>query len=341
MFRGSLRGEAMKERQKENDVSNLVDVTSPEAVKNEVLSLYEQLYPEFSASVEAGAVARAFDDFERLFTGHYPGYTYCDTPYHDIQHTLDMSLALARLIYGHDHGAKASDQLGFHRASVGVICALFHDAGYIRHNNDSQHRNGAEYTKTHVSRSAGFLGDYLPSVGLGSGAFISRKIVHFTGYEVSVDRLQLEDKKFQLVGYMLGSADLMAQMADRCYLEKCRDRLYPEFVLGGIDRIERADGSSHRIYTSPTNLLQQTPDFYQKSVFPRLEHIFEGVYRYAGDFFSKGNLYMREIDNNVDYLQKVLRTGDFSLLRREPLPNLATTKAAQTFNEVLEEKLAQ
>lgn len=331
----------MKERQKQNDVSNTVDVTSAEAVKNEVMSLYSGLYPEFSGSLEASAVAQAFGDFERLFTGRYPEFTYCDTPYHDIQHTLDMSLAMARLVYGHDHGAKPGDRLGFHRATVGVICALFHDAGYIRRQNDSQHRNGAEYTKTHVSRSADFLSHYLPIVGLAEDAFISGKIVHFTGYEISVDRLKLEDRKYQLLGYMLGSADLMAQMADRCYLEKCRDRLYPEFVLGGIDRIARADGSTHRIYTSPTNLLQQTPDFYQKSVFPRLEHIFEGVYRYAGDFFSNDNLYMREIDNNVDYLQTVLRTGDFSLLRREPLPNLATTRAAETFNEVLEEKLAQ
>ena len=36
-----------------------------------------------------------------------------------------------------------------------------------------------------------------------------------------------------MVGHLLGTADMIAQIADRCYLEKCRDRLYAEFVLGG------------------------------------------------------------------------------------------------------------
>jgi hypothetical protein len=39
---------------------------------------------------------------------------------------------------------------------------------------------------------------------------------------------------FRRLGNMLGTADIIAQMADRCYLEKCRDRLFPEFVAGGL-----------------------------------------------------------------------------------------------------------
>ena len=330
----------MKKRDKRHDVSNGVDVTRYESVRDEVLSLFSHLYPGYDNEPLSEALKQSFADFDRLFRGHFPDFHFCDTPYHDIQHTLDMSLAMARLIYGHDRNAKPSEQLGAYRDTVGVISALFHDSGYIRHHSDKQYRNGAECTKIHVSRSANFLAKYLPTIGLEDAVFTTNKIVHFTGYEVSVDRLQLEDKRFQLIGYMLGSADLMAQMSDRCYLEKCRDRLYPEFVLGGIDRIDRADGSVHRIYTSPTNLLTQTPDFYQKSVFPRLEHIFEGVYAYALDYFGTKNYYMDEIELNIEYLQKVLRANDFSLLRREPLPNLATTQAAESFQSVLEEKLS-
>ena len=39
---------------------------------------------------------------------------------------------------------------------------------------------------------------------------------------------------YQTVGNLVASADILAQMSDRCYLEKCHDRLYTEFVLGGI-----------------------------------------------------------------------------------------------------------
>ena len=41
----------------------------------------------------------------------------------------------------------------------------------------------------------------------------------------------------------MATADLLAQMADRCYLEKCRDLLYPEFELAGLTRRRNPDGS--------------------------------------------------------------------------------------------------
>ena len=49
----------------------------------------------------------AFYDFERLFTGRLPGYRGCDTTYHDVQHTLDMTLALARLVVGYERSVDA------------------------------------------------------------------------------------------------------------------------------------------------------------------------------------------------------------------------------------------
>ena len=59
-------------------------------------------------------------------------------------------------------------------------------------------------------------------------------IVHFTGYELDLDMIELDDPRDIICGHLIGTADMIAQMADRCYLEKCRDRLYKEFVLGGV-----------------------------------------------------------------------------------------------------------
>lgn len=125
---------------------------------------------------------------------------------------------------------------------VGLVLALFHDSGYIRRVNE-RHRNGAEFTAYHVSRSADFLGDYLPTVGLGHWVPVAQQVVHFTGYEICLDDIELADPLDSVLGHLLGSADLMAQMADRCYLEKCRDRLYGEFVLAGLAVEEKNPGS--------------------------------------------------------------------------------------------------
>ncbi len=310
----------MKRREKQHDVSCTVDVSNHTAVCNEVLSLFSDLYPGFDFS----RLAQAYEDVYRLFHGDYPGYHYCDTLYHDLQHTLDMSLALARMIVGYERDVSHSARFGGQRAMVAIICALYHDSGYIRSRKDSRHHNGAEYTKVHVSRSAHFLANYLPELGLADAVSVTNKLVHFTGYELSMEHLQLQDKKYQTLGYMLGTADLVAQMADRCYLEKCRDRLYSEFVLGEVDRTIDADGNVHLIYASAKDLLAKTPGFYRSSALDRLDNIFAGVYSYAGKYFRGENLYMQAVEQNIAYLQKVLEKNDFSLLRRKPLPNLGT-----------------
>ena len=49
-----------------------------------------------------------------------------------------------------------------------------------------------------------------------------------------LDAIAVDAPRDRALGFMIASSDLMVQTADRCYLEKCRDRLYPEFVLGGV-----------------------------------------------------------------------------------------------------------
>ncbi len=130
----------------------------------------------------------AFHDFERLFSGRFPGYKGCDTTYHDVQHTLDMTLAVARLVAGYERSVEPRDRLGAQRAQMAIVTALFHDSGYIRHNErDAEFANGAEFTLQHVSRSADFLRRYLPELGMARDVAVSSMIVHFTGYEVDLD----------------------------------------------------------------------------------------------------------------------------------------------------------
>ena len=88
---------------------------------------------------------------------------------------------MARLIQGHELSKPAAERLGPGRATLGVITALFHDSGYIRHAAYETERNGAEFTKVHDERSAQFLDKYLASVGLDLAAKVARQIVHYSG----------------------------------------------------------------------------------------------------------------------------------------------------------------
>ena len=300
-------------RPNEYDVTGRVCVSSPNEVRDAVQAIFQQAYPGCSFDT----VWMAFHDFHRLFLGRYSDYLGCDTVYHDIQHTLDMSLAMARLLAGYEMTSAPADRLGHERAVVGLIAALFHDSGYIRRRSETAILNGAEFTGFHVSRSAEFLRTYMPQIGLVNQAPIAAQVVHFTGYEMSLDDIELDDPKDSLMGHLLGTADLMAQMADRCYLEKCRDRLYAEFVLAGV--ATRAVASQTKIqYESGIDLLRQTPEFFRLFARERLEKKFNRAYRYMEAVCDGRNPYFEAVEQNLAHLDRVIDADEWEKLRRQP-----------------------
>lgn len=301
-------------RRSNYDVTNAVQVSVPGQVADAVAGIYTELYPRASLK----PLQRAFADFERMFRGEDPEFHGCDTEYHDLQHSLDVTLALARHIDGHERSTRPRARIGARRAAVGIITALYHDVGYLRSVRDRRHQHGAEYTLKHVSRGGHFLDEYLETLGLGSEAHIARRMIHFTGYEKDIRRLSLGDDRYTRLGHLLGTADLTAQMADRCYLEKCRDRLYPEFVMGGMAKRTLPDGETQVMYSSARDLLKKTPDFFSITLRDRLDGVFAGAYEYATKHFGGENLYMEAVRRNLQHLDFVLRHNAWSLLRRKP-----------------------
>lgn len=301
------------DRHSEFDVTNTVRVSSVDAVRDAVGELLQDTWPTQGFDL----LWVLFHDFRRLFRGELPGYVGCDTLYHDMQHSLDITLAMARLLAGYERSCPAADRLGPDRALMGVIAALFHDAGYIRRVGEPA-SNGAEYTDRHVSRGAEFLAGYLPRIGLERMVPVITRLVHFTGYEISLDAIELEEPLDSQLGHLLGTADLMAQMADRCYLEKCRDRLYAEFVLAGVAVERRDDGPPLTRYVSGLDVLGKTPEFYEHAFRQRMDHSFNGAYRYVEVLFDGHNPYMQWIERNMGFLRELIRTGEWHRLRRRP-----------------------
>ena len=310
----------MNNRRSDYDLTNDVHLTDGAAVYQAVSDIFADVYPVFNRN----ALAHAFSDCERLFTGNYPSYLPCDTLYHDLQHTMDMTLALARLINGHERSVTKQHRFGADRAVLGIITALFHDSGYIRHQADRHHFNGAEYTRTHVSRSADFLKHYMHKIDLGEHAATVSNMVHYTGYEVAPENIRITDSPMHRIGHLLGTADLIAQMADHCYLEKCRDRLYPEFVLGGIAVQTDEQGNDNVIYESGEDLLRKTPAFYTNEVENRLNTLFGQAYNYEQAFFDGYRKYIDELGQNQVRLKRVLKNNDFATLSRVPPENYGT-----------------
>jgi hypothetical protein len=308
----------VQRRGNEYDVSCRINTTDSVVVNAEVDQIFLDLYPDASTA----QIDQAFSDVTQLYRGQYPGFHACDTPYHDAQHVLDVTLAMARLIDGYERGRIGAEPLDAPMFRVGVIVALFHDCGYVRTLDDTVHKNGGELTLTHVSRGAQFLRQYLPKIGMGDAADIAAALIHFTGYELPISQIKVPTLGYKLLGSLLGSADIVAQMADRCYLEKCRDRLYPEFVDAGIARKRLPDGQEEVVYASGNDLVIKTPRFYQGAT-KRLETDLGGCHNYAERHFGGQHLYLEELEKNIQFAQGLAKEGDAESLRRNP-PNTLT-----------------
>ena len=315
----------MQDRHNHNDVTNRVNVEAPATVRDAVLELFAARYP----GTDFRPLERGFADFWALFSGRYPGYLACDTLYHDVRHTLDMTLAMARLIDGHDRSCAPTERLGARRAMLGILIALLHDSGYLKRSSEAQVGNGAVFTRVHVSRSADFISAYLPKIGFAAEAPLASRLVHFTGYEMDLADIQVDDPRDRMVGWMVGTADLIGQMSDRMYLEKVRRFLYEEFVWAKIARERLPDGREIVRYSSAEDLVLKTPAFYEGVARTRIDRKLGGADRYAESHFDGPNLYQAEIDRNMGFLREAIDNGGLERLRRGCYSLSARTSTAR------------
>lgn len=276
----------------ESQFSRLVDSSNSEAMLKEVLRLIALMDPDFQ---ESGFI-EVFTDIKRLFDGVYPGYRACNTEYHDFRHTCEVMLAMSRLIHGAFlTGLVFSDR----EIGIGMIATLMHDTGYIQEIDDHE-GTGAKHTLTHIKRSIAFLREYYkgdPTRGAGEMKDFA-DVLHCTGLTAKVSEVDFSSEKMADIGKMLGTADILAPMADRLYLEKLLF-LYREFVEGGVSQ-----------FTSEWDLLQKTIGFYERTK-QRFAGELSGVDGYMIHHFRDRwgidrDLYQESIQRNIDYLQNIL-----------------------------------
>ncbi len=283
------------------DVTETIRVSDPDSVRGEVKRILSERFPGQQLEI----VDTAFNHFIECYSGRHSDYHAVETRYHDIQHVMDVTLATVRLMDGYE-SKERSHPLGFDKTLLGFIVALFHDAGYLRYSDDYEARHGAEHTPVHVSRSGLFLDRFLRENGMTQWSEIALTLVQFTGIEQKIEDLGFEDDSWLIVGYMIGTADLIAQMSDREYAQKCQAHLYEEFSIAGMTEKKASDGSVEVIYANGQDLLKKTPAFIQDAVENRLSKSFHKVFEYAAVYFGGRNLYMEGIERNRSEILKLI-----------------------------------
>ncbi len=273
---------------------DLIEPQNPESVEREVIATMRAIDAEF----ETDRLQHLYRHIVLLFQGLYPGYRASDACYHDLEHTNAVFLCVAAMLDGaHHDGVRISS-----RGKLLVLaCALFHDVGLIRRLDETE-GTGARFTVGHEGRSIASMTDYFVTHEFsGESITDAAHIILCTVLDKPVGEIPFRNAEVRRLGQILGSADVVAQMADRAYLEKLL-LLFREFGEG------RLPG-----YESELDLLEKTPTFYQKVVKRRLEDEFDHVDAFL-DAHARVHWGQDEepfhlaIERNLQYLERILAT---------------------------------
>jgi len=285
-----------------------------------------QIVGNINPNLDLSDIKNVFDDVMCLFNGSYPKYSPIQTPYHDLRHTLDVFICSVRLLHGvHLSGTRLNDD----EVSLVMIAALLHDVGYAQKTEEKK-GSGAQLTQIHVMRGIAFMQEYLSSWLLPKTWEIPlTQIIRCTDLRLNLSDIKFVTPRIRLLGQIVGSADIVGQMADRTYLEKLLF-LFIEF--------KEADyGNLVNTY----DLLKKTRGFYD-NIRTTLDGELGGIYKHLNFHFNEWvgedrNFYIESIEHNIAYLDKVMKFNEaewLSMLKRHGIVQRfqSSIQAAPAYN---------
>ncbi len=257
-----------------------------------ILLLAEEICP----AIDTGMIREIHNDLISFFSGACPDFQKNTLPYHNLRHSQMVVLASARLFHGlHCQNIHISPETLF----KGLLAAYFHDTGMLLEEGAPSH-SATEYMANHEARSILFLDKYATKKGFKED--ISKDcgtIIKYTDLASDPAAFDPHSNEIQMAGQVVGSADILAQMADRYYLE-CLPLLFKEQKTGGINQ-----------HNSAEELMEHTEKFYHNVVLKRLATTFSNTSEAMQIHFREmykidRNLYLENIDKNINYLKKII-----------------------------------
>lgn len=291
------------------DPSGEVDLEDMNAVETAVRAVLDRRYAH---AYDARLLSAAMTDVLRAYRGEFPGLLRSDTLYHDLRHSVETALTMARLLDGYatSHPPGSPEGIDADHALLGVLLALFHDIGLLRRDTEG-HLWGPALTPVHEERGVEFLQGYL------SDSTLATLVGHAKLIMTTKLIFKIPDswtKRERTLGGMVATADLVTQLSDRYYLEKCRDFLFLEFSAFGLA------GKPDSPYPDSRTLLEKTPAFVEGFLYKRLDEDFQGVRRYLRAHLAGADPWENAIRDNIAYLKTLLESNELERLRRRPKP---------------------
>jgi hypothetical protein len=275
-----------------NRLYDLIDTNSPAETLAEIINILLLIDP----SLDPSPIEKIFEDIIRLFSGEFPGYRASNTKYHNLEHTCSAALASARLIHGlHIQGQVFSPRL----VQLCLIGTLFHDTGLIQTEEEVE-GTGAQHTIGHEGRSIALMGKYLAENGYSQEDIRDcSHMIKCTELFYPMEEIPFNSEEVRTMGKVVGTADLVAQMADRNYQEKL-PLLFMEFQEAGMEGFE-----------TPLELFSKTEEFYRKVARKRMTGVLGGVssaalYHFRERWKIDKNLYEESIKFNIRRMKETV-----------------------------------
>ncbi|MGA8657608.1 MAG: hypothetical protein WB586_15800, partial [Chthoniobacterales bacterium] len=253
---------------------------------------------------ELSALASELIEFAfRLFHGRIEGYQACDSAFHDFDHTLQATIAVLDLLEAHKEKEPIATLIE-RDWEIALAAVLLHDSGYLKKSGDCE-GSGAKYSTIHVGRSCFLAWDLLPQFGFQPGEL--RQIQYAicaTSTAAEMARIGFRDQREWLIGALVGTGDMLGQMAADDYPERLAG-LYLEFrEASNFSRFQKAGFGA---YQNLLDLLEGTEKFFSGYVIGMLEEEWRGVYSLLTDR-NGHNQYLERIRANIKRVNSIART---------------------------------
>ena len=276
-----------------------IDTREPSQVEAEVQEAYLEMFPQGDREF----IPMVFQWAITWFEGKYLDYQAIDAHYHDLEHTLQGVLCMARLLRGRQ-AQEVEPKLTQRMFELGMLAILLHDTGYLKRRGDTE-GTGAKYTLTHVDRSIQFAGELMLARDyLVEEVLAVQNMIRCTGVNVKLEAIRFQNDLERIVGFSLGTADLLGQMAAADYVDKL-PVLYLEFAEAASYNAGKMKAGG--FFSSAEDLMEKTPLFWDRYVKSKIDREFLGLYRFLSEPYPDGpNPYMELIEANIARLRREL-----------------------------------